>query len=94
MKEVIISFSVCESFIKCLKPSQNEEKHLSRGFYLAYTKSGILFKEVDKKLNIYKRPKGISVKPVLIYSGEIDKDVMEVYQEYFYKIISFEALLD
>lgn len=47
--------------------------------------------EVVKKMNLLKRPKGMSIRPVLIYEGEISDEVLE--SDFFDRIISFKDLL-
>ena len=46
---------------------------------------------VKKKIDKLKVPKGISVRPVLIYSGELDQGILK--EDYFDRTICFEDLL-
>jgi AAA+ ATPase superfamily predicted ATPase len=50
-----------------------------------------VIKEVSQKINIFHRPKYSSIKPVLIYCGELDTSVQE--EDFFAEIISMEELL-
>lgn len=47
--------------------------------------------EIDKKIATLKKPKNISIHPVLIYEGEISESVVE--SDFFDKIIHFGKLL-
>ena len=47
--------------------------------------------EMKKKLEALLYPKGVSIRPVLIYAGELDKKVEE--ENYFDQIVSFSDLL-
>ena len=53
--------------------------------------SGDVIGEVKKKIQILKRPKHTSIRPVLIYEGELSKSVKE--SDYFSQIIWFGELL-
>lgn len=48
---------------------------------------------VQKKIELIKIPKRASIKPVLIYIGEIDPDELSSFKNYFYKMIYFGDLL-
>ena len=47
--------------------------------------------EIDKKIATLKRPKNISIRPVLIYEGEISESVVK--SDFFDKTIHFGDLL-
>lgn len=47
--------------------------------------------EVQRKIERIKSPKGLTVRPVLIYSGELASGVEE--EDYFDKIIHFDKLI-
>ena len=47
--------------------------------------------EIDKKIAILKKPKNISIRPVLIYEGEISESVVK--SDFFDKTIHFGKLL-
>ncbi|KPA13530.1 ATPase family protein [Candidatus Magnetomorum sp. HK-1] len=47
--------------------------------------------EVQKKINILKVPKGISIRPILIYSGELEKSILK--EDFFDQVICFEDFL-
>lgn len=49
--------------------------------------------EVKKKMDALKVPKRSSVKPVLIYSGELHPGHQEQLEEFFHKMISLEDLM-
>jgi AAA+ ATPase superfamily predicted ATPase len=49
--------------------------------------------EVQKKMNALSLPKRSSIKPILIYLGDIDADDEIDIQNFFYRIISFKDLL-
>ena len=53
-----------------------------------------VIKEVRSKVNAIKLPKRSSVKPVLIYEGEIYEPHRSDIEEFFYRIISFSNILD
>lgn len=48
--------------------------------------------EVEEKITRLKVPKGYSIRPVLIYSGEISKDLEQ--EDYFNKILCFDEVLE
>jgi hypothetical protein len=48
--------------------------------------------DVQEKMNKLKVPKGISVRPVLIYSGELEKSIEK--EAFFDNLICFENFLD
>ncbi|MBW1899623.1 MAG: hypothetical protein JRI61_11265 [Deltaproteobacteria bacterium] len=50
-----------------------------------------LIQHFGKKAEKIKPKKGLSIRPVLIYSGELEKGISE--KDYFDKIICFEDLL-
>jgi len=47
--------------------------------------------EVQEKIKKLKKPRGFSCVPVLIYFGELSEEILD--QQFFYKLISFEAFL-
>ena len=53
--------------------------------------SDIVINEIDKKIATLKKPKNISIRPVLIYEGELSESVVE--SDYFDKTIHFGKLL-
>ena len=50
-----------------------------------------MINEIDKKIATLKRPKNISIRPVLIYEGEISESVVK--SDFFDKTIHFGDLL-
>lgn len=51
-----------------------------------------VIKEVQRKIDVLKKPKNISIRPILIYSGELSETIEE--SGVFDKIISFDDLLE
>jgi hypothetical protein len=49
------------------------------------------YREINKKIATLKKPKNISIRPVLIYEGEISESVVE--SNFFDKTIHFGKLL-
>ncbi len=47
--------------------------------------------DIQNKIKSLKRPRNMSIRPCLIYSGELSSSIEE--SDFFYKIISFEKLL-
>lgn len=47
--------------------------------------------EVEKKLDVLQRPKHLSVRPVLLYAGELSEEVEG--SEYFYKMVDWGEML-
>lgn len=52
--------------------------------------SGVI-DEVKQKMTLLKRPKGMSIRPVLIYEGELTQEISEA--DFFDHIVSFKDLL-
>lgn len=52
-----------------------------------------VIKEVDKKINLIKVSRRSSIKPILIYAGEIPPTDLIKLNDFFYQIISVEELL-
>ncbi len=52
-----------------------------------------IIKEVEKKMNALKLPKRSTLRPVLIYTGELYAPHLDEINSYFQKVISFEDLL-
>lgn len=50
-----------------------------------------MINEIDKKIATLKKPKNISIRPVLIYEGELSESVVE--SDFFDKTIHFGQLL-
>ncbi len=50
-----------------------------------------MISEVQKKIDILKKPKNFAIRPILIYDGHL-KDEEEIL-DYFDVVISFESLL-
>ena len=50
-----------------------------------------VIKEVQEKMNRLKLPKGVSVRPVLIYSGDLNPGIEE--DGFFDRILHFDELL-
>jgi len=68
----------------------------SRVHYLCEIKfkkyiSGEVIKEVEKKIKNLKLPKNHAIRPVLIYAGELDSQVLET--DYFDRILDLASLL-
>jgi len=66
-------------------------------FYLCEFKcqkriSKSIISETEKKVNMIKVPRRSSVKPVLIYLGELEPDHESEIEDYFYKCIPFERI--
>ncbi|MBF0315674.1 MAG: ATP-binding protein [Oligoflexia bacterium] len=53
-----------------------------------------VIKEVEQKIVALSLPKRSVARPVLIYAGELSENHQEQLVEYFYKMISFEDLLE
>jgi hypothetical protein len=53
-----------------------------------------IIKEVQKKCDIIQLPKRSSVRPVLVYEGEIFPLHKEEIEKYFFKLVKFEDLLN
>lgn len=53
--------------------------------------SKLVIQEMQRKIDKIKSKKGFSIRPVLIYSGELAHSILE--EEYFDRIINFEELL-
>jgi hypothetical protein len=67
-------------------------------FYLCEVKcqrkiTSSIIKEVQTKVSRIALPKRASVRPVLIFEGELDPNYQHTMQEYFYRIIPFKELV-
>lgn len=50
-------------------------------------------REIQRKMDVIKLPKRSSLKPVLIYEGEILEQYQERYEEFFHRIVPFSKIL-
>lgn len=50
-----------------------------------------VIKEVKAKIQALKKPKYFSIRPVLIYAGELSEDVQ--YSDFFYKLINVKDMV-
>lgn len=53
-----------------------------------------IIKEMQKKLAVLKVPKRSSIKPILVFEGEIFPSHRTEIEKYFYKVIHFQSLLE
>ncbi len=49
-------------------------------------------RDVLKKMNVFQLPKRSSLKPVLVYQGELHPGDIEALNAFFYRVIPFESL--
>lgn len=56
--------------------------------------SRTIISEIEKKIKVFENANRYSIRPVLIYSGEIDKNSEGEIRAYFDKVISFSDLIE